>query len=219
MGVTLGTLQGWAERHEEVAYAFKCAEDTSKTPQTMVQYVYGRLPPDMKKVWDKIAFYEDMEGGLDKVEALLGKDPRVRQYMFIHALCSTCFNTTRACAMVNLPLRTLSAWMRDDQFVDLIQEVEFHKKNFFEQAMLDLVAVRNPLAVLHVNKTKNADRGYGDKLVIEANVQHTHRIVPLEKLALPLETLLAIEQGMARVPDSRQKAVNGTETGLATLPA
>ena len=69
----------------------------------------------------------------------------------------------------------------------MIEEIEWHKCNFFEEALVDLVAMRNPGAVMFVNRTKNADRGYSEKIQVE----HSGAIatsVSVDELELPMET-------------------------------
>jgi hypothetical protein len=79
------------------------------------------------------------------------------------------------------------------------------KKHFFENALIDLTIMRNPFAVVHVNKTLNRDMGYGEKIEVEHT--HTHSMLPVEKFSMALR--LQIEAEM--------KAIQAEEAKDSTL--
>lgn len=201
LGAHITSFNNWRKVHPECQYALDKARNSvanGGTPQTLAEYVYQKLPADLQVLWDKIAYLEDMDGGLEKVELLLSSQPtEIRQLLFIHALSSTAFNVSRAMSMVCVTRSDVHKWTQTDpHFVELMNEIQFHKKNFFEQALVDLVTLRSPMAVIHVNKTLNKDRGYGESIKVEGEITHIHRIVPVAKLNLPLETLIEMEKTM-----------------------
>jgi hypothetical protein len=120
-----------------------------------------------------------------------------KQQLFLHCLFSSHFDLSGAMRLCNVSKKRFDIWTTaDPDFARLWDEIEFHKKNFYEAAYHDLIAERNPAVVLHAMKTKNADRGYGDAPVtvnlngkVDHAHQHEHRhVIDLESLKLPLET-------------------------------
>jgi len=158
-------------------------------------YVMERLSPESRKVWDDIQFWED---NFTKVEAILdGKAKRIRQELFIHALVTNCFDVSTALRVTGVSRGMLDKWRNDIGFRQLLEDIHWHKKNFFETALIKLVQDGNPAAVMFVNKTINRDRGYQEKV----EVQHTGTIstgVDIETLDLDLGTRKAILLAMRK---------------------
>ena len=127
----------------------------------------------------------------------------MRQHLFLHALVATCFKPTQALSKLGMSKAELDGWMSDPGFASLVNEMNWHKKNFFEEAFLDLVAEREPSAVLHAMKTINSDRGYGTKVTVEntGKVDHKHSMdetisqLPLEDRLRLLEGIRALKEG------------------------
>ena len=138
---------------------------------TFGRYVFRRLSKEGQELWKRIAFWSEHDEGNSYVDRILSKtNTHVRQELFIHALVTYAFDVSRACRMVGVSLQTLETWKKQESFGKLLEEIQFHKKNFFEKAMLDLVAQRNPMAVIYANKTINADRGYGDRVEVQHSI-------------------------------------------------
>jgi hypothetical protein len=136
--------------------------------KTFGHYVFKHLSAESRKTWEDLKFWVDHQDGQKQIELLvknLGK--RLRQELFIHALVSTNYDISRALFMTGTTRRTIDHWREDLAFAQLFDEIQWHKKNFFEKAMMDLVSERNPLATIWVNKTVNADRGYSEKIRVE----------------------------------------------------
>lgn len=196
----------WKRKRHSVRYALeKGAEDRglrdmgSETVDNFVDFVYGHLKPETRKTWDEIKFWEHDADAIDRTEALLkDKGERVRQELFIHALVDSGFDLSKALRLAAVPKQVYNRWMTTTSFNELMDELMWHKKNFIEGALLDLVKQRNPQAVIFANKTQNADRGYGDKTTVEhtGTVTHRHELVPVDELSLPLETRKIILDAM-----------------------
>lgn len=136
--------------------------------KTFGHYVFKHLSEEAGKTWKELQFWADHEDGQTQIRKIMdGKGKKLRQELFIHALVSTHYDMSRALSLTGLPKTTLEHWRDDLQFAQLFDEIQWHKKNFFEKAMMDLVAERNPLATVWVNKTVNADRGYSEKIQVQ----------------------------------------------------
>lgn len=153
----------------EVAAAHQNARSREKT---FGHYVFKHLSSEAQETWKELQFWVEHEGGQVQIQRIMGGRARkIRQELFIHALVSTHYDMSRALSMTGLAKTTLDHWVNEDfNFSQLFDEIQWHKKNFFEKAMMDLVAERNPLATVWVNKTVNSDRGYSEKVRVEHSI-------------------------------------------------
>lgn len=189
MGVDEHTLKRWrADRPSlEDAYWQGC----QRASQTFQDYVYDRLSPKLQTLWDKIKQFDDHPNALQKITGLMANSGvRARQHLFIQALISRNFNASKALNSLGMSYQQLMTWAKNDPvFTELLNEIEWHRKNFYEDSLYNLVKEGNPAATIFVAKTKLKDRGYGAKLEIEhsGTVNHNHQMVDLETLNLPFE--------------------------------
>ena len=217
LGIGFTRLDEWKKKHPEVVYALHRARakpTQGGTNETFREYVYRHLPKDLQQLWDYLHMWYDNEThGLEKIEAAFkNRGIEVRQQMFVHCLVDTNFNASEACRMVGISRRTLEIWThKDPNFLDLMNEIEWHKKNFFENSFVQLVVEGNPLAIIHANRTKNRDRGYGDKIEVTHQGSINLTAIPLNKLKLSLECLLEIEEASKAYEEEREtlKLTNG----------
>ena len=157
------------------------------------EYIFQKLPPHLAELYSEIEAVQSEPNGIQRVEAMLvHQGKRARQHLFLHALVTSNFNVSRACSTVNISRKTFESWVTSEpDFQELIQEMDFHKKNYFESALVALVSRGDSSASIFVNKTINRDRGYNEK--IDVNVsgniehQHTHLVIPMSELSLSLE--------------------------------
>lgn len=201
---------GWMLDNPECRYAVEqgYADRKSAQENTFKAYLEERLSPTLRKLWDEIEYWADNQDGVGKIEELLAPHGgRARQQLWLHAMLETNFDTTKSCKMLNISFQMLNRWKNDDpDFPALLDEMLWHKKNYFENALMGLTAMRSERAIIHANKTLNKDRGYGDKLEMTVNgtITHNHVVIPLDKLTLKLETLLDLEQAMSVLPDAER---------------
>jgi Zn ribbon nucleic-acid-binding protein len=181
--------------------------------------VFGHLSKEAQKVWDEIQFWGENKVSSEKVEGVLvGQQKRLRQELFIHALVRQNFDLSSACAMVHLSASTIARWKYTDlEFRQLVEEIEWHKKNFFERALVDLVEERNPAVVIFANRTKNADRGYNEKVSVEHSGRVDVGLIDIDSLDLDLETRRKILTAMERhqQTSTRQEPID-VEVGQLT---
>ncbi len=199
LGVAYPTYANWVKRRPALADAAARGRHHRDPGDefTFHNYVYDRLPDKLRATWDAIQECEKAENGIERIEALLGKSGiRARQHLFIYSLTQTQFNVSKSMRKLNIPRKDYQNWCANDpDFAALIDEIHFHKKNFFESAFIRQVHAGNILAVLHGVKTQCRDRGYNDKIEIQhsGTVTHNHT-VSVTDLDLPVtvrQTILA----------------------------
>lgn len=153
-------------KHPELQQALEMAEH-SRPKATLKNYVLTTLSKDMRAVWDKLTTLSTLE----EINAIFKNKPiKMRQQLFCHAILHTAYDISKACAMVGVDRMQMEKWKGDLEFLQMLEEVQFHKKNFFEHALIGLVAEGYPGAVIYANRTINRDRGYDEKVTIENNV-------------------------------------------------
>lgn len=193
LGVPETTFRKWKRERDSVKYALDEARRADAGAQTYMEYVYDQLPEHLKPVWE--AILDPTNNPITYVERML-KDcgKRGRQHLFLHALVHYNWNATEACRAVNIRKITFDRWVTDDPgFGELVREMDWHKKNFFEAQLISLVKAGDPALVKFVNQTYNADRGYGTKKEVRKSVdvnvrgQVGHAVVTLDDLDLPVE--------------------------------
>lgn len=216
IGVDTGTLKRWmrTNKHFKEAITRGRRGGTFANEQTFGDYVYQCLPPHLKEVWEELTYAEDEPDGHNRVYALLRDQGKVaRQRLFVHALVHTMFNVSRACRMLAMGRRVFEEWCKEPTFAELIDEIFWHRDNFFEQALIGLVAGGDTAAILHVAKTKLRHRGYNPQTEVVAT-STTGDTVDFGDLDLPVETQKEILAAM-RAKRERAETQNVIEGHLA----
>lgn len=196
--VDYSTITNWLRENELAVCAYQCGQAQQRSRKkpddagTFADYVYARLPDHCRELWDELAAMEKESSSQARIEALLAPHGvTIRKHLFLYALVTSSFNPSDAMRRVNVSRRALSTWMhKDPEFAELCDEIQYHKKNFFESRLVDLAAAGDSGAVLFANRTLNRDRGYNDKfeLQLSGTVNVNHQIVAIDALDLPLET-------------------------------
>lgn len=192
------------EKHEELKQAKNMADD-NRGKNILGAWCVSMLSPESRKTWEKINSIDSF----DLVqEVFKGKSVKLKQEVFCQAMLHTGFNSSKACQMVGIRYRDLEMWKTDFDFCQMLEELQFHKKNFFENSLVGLVEERYPGAVLFVNRTLNADRGYGEKLQIEEKGGNVSQF-DISDLDLDLPTmkkvLAAIDAHKAKMETEAEK--------------
>ena len=176
-------------------------------PFSFRDYIYDRLAPDLRYIWDRIERIDKLKGGVDKIEALLeagGK--RVRQNLFIHAWTSGNFSVSGAMRKVNISRDTFYKWKKETEFAKLIEEIDVIRGDFIEGHHMKLIEKGDSPATIHASKTFNRNRGYGDKLDLKISGELDSVVMTLGELDLPVEIrkeiLKAIRKNKKEVKDS-----------------
>lgn len=218
MGVAAITLRGWCRRYPALADAIARGRRRREPGNefTFHEYVFDHLSPDLKDVWKEINACQELPNAVERIEALLANHGvRGRQHLFIYALTQSMFNVSQSLRKLNVPRKTYESWRANDpEFAQLIDELEWHKKNFFETAFIGRVAAGDTNAIIHAAKTKLRDRGYNEKIEVEhtGTVAHQHSIA-ITDLNLDVETRRAVLEALrnhrAATPTPTLPAVGG----------
>ena len=82
-----------------------------------------------------------------------------------------------SCAKANVKSpKTFYRWLEIPKFKEEIELARLNLKDFGESALISLLRDQNPAVVLHFNKTKNRDRGYGEQINIEHSGSKTTNV-------------------------------------------
>lgn len=182
-GVSLNTLDAWTQKYPEVAEALRrgyAAREQGSGVATFKEYVHRNIPSYLRPIWDEVVtVFEDADAGAHaRLMALMeNQGKRARQNLFVHAWVHADFDASEACRVMGVSKRTLDSWLASDpDFAELVDEVEWHKDNFYEGAFVRLVKAGDSAAVLHAVKSRLRHKGYDTKTVIEhqGSVGHDH---------------------------------------------
>lgn len=200
LGVSQAGFIGWKRRRKLVRYALrKAKKDRENTDKlSFSEYVAGKLPARLKPTWEKLTEYSNETNGYVKAQHLLKeKSTKTRQEILIYAILISGFNVSKALRKVSIPQSTYMGWLENDpDFVELIREVEYMKKDFFEEGLLKLIKAGDSPATIFANRTKNRDRGYGEVVENRLNATLDVRTLPICQLNLPPETLRVLLDAM-----------------------
>jgi hypothetical protein len=192
----------WKTRYASVRYAlFRAKKDRIAAETTdWKEYVRGRLPPKLQKVWDKLMEFDKEASGYSQAERLLKERPvKTRQQLLVFSILSSGFNLSKALRKVGLTREIFADWMENDpEFTALLHEVQEVKKDFFEEGLIRLIKAGDSPAIIFANKTLNRDRGYAERMehVHSGNILLT--TVPIGELELPPEMLRVLLDALKR---------------------
>lgn len=205
LGVTHQHLLRWLKRKPSLANALAAARDvnSSSFQAEFRDYVYARLPDNLKEIWDELNRCERKGSGVARLEALLEKNgKRARQHLFMYALVNCNFNPSEACRRVNVSKQVLDGWIKNDpDFSELMDQIQWHKGNFFEEGLVKLVREGDTKAIVFANERFNKSRGYGNKVEVNhsGQVNHLHaHMIDLEGLELPSEIKMQILEAVRK---------------------
>jgi len=195
LGISFATFVVWEKKKPVFKMALEMGRKAYKKPDGSVfsfrDYVYGRMSNSVRVLWDKINKCDRAKNGTERIEAILSKrGVRVRQQLFIYAWTSSNFSISNALRKVNLSRQAFEGWKKDPDFCELINELEWHKGNFFEDHLCKLIAGGDSGATLFANRTYNRGRGYNDKVDVnmELKGEIMSNVVNVDSLELPVET-------------------------------
>jgi hypothetical protein len=205
-GVTPWNLQKIIERHSELQLAMTMA-DESRKKGILANYILSNLSPQARAIWDKITKLSTYE----EVDACFKNKPlKLRQQLFCTAVLYTSHDYAKALRIVGVPYGDFMRWRTDPEFSQMLEELQWHKKQFFHKSLMGLVAEGHPGAVIFVNRTVNADMGFSERLDLNVHGQVGGAgDYPLDQLDLPPAVLKQILEAVERkkAADAKDAAV------------
>ena len=201
LGTSEPTYLQFLKRHPSANRAIQAAQAVKSKPKskksyTLDQFIYGYLPPHLREYYGilKLSVRDD------EIEVnTAGLRMQERQILFLHTWYKSNFNFTSACRTCGVPYNTVRRWQNDEpKFGELCNMLQEVKKDFIEGAALGLVKKGNAGAILELNRSLNADRGYNPKFQVQVSggIQHDIRFVDIERLNLPLDVQRLILERM-----------------------
>lgn len=195
--ITKQTYHNWRERYAELREAVELGRKEANEKEDFRLWVYRRLPHRLRKLWEDIRLLEKEPNGEERIRLLLNDSgKRVKQELFLHALVTSHFSPSRALRRMCMSKKELDEWVKQDaEFADLVEEIQWHKGNFFEEGLVKLVRDGNPAAIIFANKTHNRERGYESRSSVDVNVSGTilAGVLDLDELAPYLSSAAKIE--------------------------
>lgn len=166
LGISPFGWKKWVDNKPGLRFAL--SEGRKKEDSATQTYIYGRLSPEAKKLWDEVEAASKTHSQ-DAIDRLLdSKGIRVKQMLFLHFMMKSHFNPSQACKKLNISYKQYEKWIEEDyQFAEAVNEMTIHKGNFYEEKFNKLVEDEEPTVVVHAMKTFNRGRGFGDKVQIE----------------------------------------------------
>jgi hypothetical protein len=211
MDITSNRFVKWKRDRPEVAQALALARKEAPMDNSFVRYFYSQLDPRLQALWNEIENANNLGGGIAQLDAILGDHgTKARQSLYLHALISSHFSPTRAMEKVGIDKRTLDHWINNDpDFPELVEQIQYHKKNYFEEALVKLVEAGDKSAILHANRSVNRDRGYGRHsdmtVTVNGNVNHNH-VLDLSELNLSLACRTEIANALRELEQKKEAA-------------
>lgn len=216
IGVTKTHLRKLIQKHIELQQAIDYA-DENRNKGVLGHHCVDRLSPANRKVWDKMMTMTTQQ----ELDELFNKHPtQTRQRLLCTAILYTGYDVSKACQMVGIHRRMMEHWKNDLEFGQMMEELQLIKEDFFEHAVIGLVAEKHPGAIMYVNRTINAKRGYNEKMDISLGA--TTIQFDIEGLNLPLDVqkqILAAVEARKAEQEEAWDAENGKVGELKRLPA
>lgn len=196
LGVTRTTMQRWMADNEDFRDALQKGKGLNQKANgqgnhgpTFLEYVYDRLPDELKELWDKIQNADKLPNPIRRIEAMLAEAGlRARQTIFVHGLVHANFNVAEACRVANVSRITFEGWCtRDPNFQMLMDQIHQWKKDFVEAGLMGLVRSGDSAATIFASKTLNRDRGYNPQTELVISGMVGHAILDVAKMPFELQ--------------------------------
>lgn len=192
--VRIETFNKWLKEKPALAVAIRDGRGKMKKTSSITfrDFIFQTLPPRLRKLWKKIDRCSDSANSYQRLQALFRKNGEdARKHLFLYALTSSSFNPSEACKKIGVSYHTLKTWIaKDTEFAELVDQIEVHKDNLFESALINKVMEGDTQAILFANRNRNKKRGYGDTVEVDVrgSIEHNHS-VDIAGLDLPPKIL------------------------------
>jgi len=179
------TVSRWFIKRPSFREAYERGKEwrvKSMNPESedFIEFVYGRLPPKLRRWWKKIQQWEltDTDGTNFKARNLIMKmTKQQRQHLFIHALVNSSFNVSNALKSAHLTYDMYRRWVeRDKDFIKMLNEIHVHKRNFVSGSLFRLIGNGSEAATIFAARNLLKDEGFADTKNVEVSgrIDHAH---------------------------------------------
>lgn len=209
IGVDKQTLFNWIKKYKVLNRAIQAGrkDHGPQSDESLESFVYKKLPPDAQD------YFDILQDEVTNWNEELGEmTTEVKQMLYFNLWYENDFNESEALRKLGLSVKVVHEWRRDNPwFASIYNNMLVVRKDFVEQATMRLIKQGDPIVTMRVNAALNKDRGYGDKLEIEGNMQHTvtHGI-DVTGLDLPADVMERILEAV-RIKEAEAIDVNTDE--------
>lgn len=219
LNITHNTCRAWLRHQLLFKYAVEKARRDrveDKKADTFEEFVINKLSPENKALWDRINLLAETENGGNKVAAILkNKGKAIHQLMWMQAMLANGLNASEACRITGVGYYTVkNSWEKDEYFRNLLDEIKFHRKEFYESHLMNLVKYRDPSATIFANRTLNRDRGYGDQIDVVHSGNVSMSTINVDELDLTLECKKELLTAMRALKEKKASGVERTALPL-----
>ncbi len=212
-------LRKWKRKYPFFDYAIKEGRrirTLRNTGDSIQEWVIGRLTPKAREVWDSIMFWQEHRDEYVKIrQVMAGQTEHIRKMVWLHAFVKSRYTISGACRLVGVSRQKVDQWRADGEFGRMVKEIIDMQGDFIEEALMDLVAARDTGAVIFASRTKNRDRGYGDKIDINhtGKVSHEHEF-KMDRLLQMVSTSAQAElvEAMEKIEGEEQKLLKSRQS-------
>lgn len=208
LDVNRNTIKDWKKNRADVRKAMELGRE--EIPEDgFTSYFYRQLPPKLQVLWQQLEAADSAGGGITIIDGILADHgKRARQSLFLHALVASHFSPTRAMEKVGIDKRQLESWIESDpDFANLVEEIQYHKKNFCDEKLMDLVSKGDPSAIMFANRGINRER-YGKSQDVNVNVNGSiemRQVLDLTELELSTACRIEIAQALRALEEKKER--------------
>jgi len=217
LDVPQDTLNWWRKNREDVKTVYEVAEARKQRVADFNEFMLGKLSKPARKMWNRVEWY--LEADENEVPDVMNGDlaNELRQEIFLHAMLSTNWNTSKSARLAGVTRDTVERWKEQVNFKMAMKELQEAKKDYFETALMRLVDEGYPGAIVFANRTQNADRGYNEKMQVEHTGTIHHAALNLDDLELDFETRRKILDAVRRKRELEPKRLTSGEVTDAEI--
>lgn len=193
------------KEHAPLRLVKELADERREQNNTLEKYILGNMSEEARAIWDdiKLTIEEDMPR---TPSVMRHAGLKLKKEIFLQAMVTGSYNLSKACAVAGVAMEEYQQWnKKDHEFKKLVNEIHQHKKDFFESKLVDLCDAGHPSAIIFVNRTLNADRGYTERLQIEDGRESAGGF-NLAELDLDIETRKKILEAVRKLRASQQSS-------------
>jgi len=189
LGVGIDAFKNYYKKHPAFRKAIEDGRDKDSSID-FANYVYNKLDPHLQALWDELDAVDGSDRGFRskaQINAILANTgKRARQSLFVYAWTKGHFAISHALSKCGIPRCTFDVWCNEPEFRKLVQEITWHKKMFFEEALIKACRRGEIAAIIFANKTFNKDLGYNEKIDISVTAKAEPMVAPVSELNLTL---------------------------------